>query len=158
MPITSQDVIKFPCSFCSSPILQETSTTYPCVLFLHNQTTKQVFVNIQEKRLSSLENPKIREKPISNQSISLNPLEKKIVTVFFQSVELMPISNATPFPQFQFPLNRELHIHSKSKGFIDCTSAIPVSLQKSKFSFNLLTEHLSGSPEDKFISAELNLK
>ncbi len=153
MPITPKDVGNFPYSFSSPPIIQETSTTYPCTLFLYNQTAKQIFVNIQEKRLSSKENPKIKETPISNQGISLKPLEIKTVTVFFQSVEIIPPNSNLP-SLFQFPLERELHIQSTSKGYMDCISACSISLQRSKFSFNLLQRSLPNTPSDNFISVE----
>ena len=148
MPIDLKDVEHFPRSFSSSPFIQPTNVSISCNLTFHNKTTRQVFLSIEERRLSSLVTP------ILTQKISLNPLETKVVTVLFQLLKIKSNSNLDSPLKFQPHLQRELHIHSTSNGYIDCISAVPTSLQHSKFSFSLSEQHLPSLSKDKFISVE----
>lgn len=128
-----------------------------CDLLIHNETTQKVSILIQEKETLPAENCSLRSlklkyilhTPFSLPNISLDPLEKKTVTISSQIIH-------NPFSVFKGLTHREFHIQTTSRNYIDCISSISVPLQSSTMFFvDLKEDHLPASHEDRFISAKM---
>ncbi len=127
-----------------------------------NQTNNKISLTLQERKLTfsnkahELFSPE--QKPFQSQNFSLNPLEQKVVTIFFETLQLKP--DALPDYPFRFfhPQSKELHVHCASNGYIDSISSVYLNPTPKEGLVNLFESYLQFYSPEKFISAEPDFK